>query len=255
MRYFISELRVRNKILYSFGWLCLVFTIICMIMTQAYKDNIVLGINAWIKPFKFFSSVWIFCWTMGWYLHYLKTPSKTRNYSWMVVVIMTFELLVITWQAANGRLSHFNISTPLYSILFSAMGIAITILTFWTLIIGIRFLRRKDIDLPESYLWGIRIGIILFVVFSFEGGIMAARLGHTIGSPDGGPGIPVLNWSTAFGDLRVAHFFGIHSLQILPLVGYYLARNSKQIFLFSALYVIWLLVLLAEAMFKVPAIG
>ena len=173
----------------------------------------------------------------------------------MVVIIMSFELFVITWQAANGRQSHFNISTPLYGILFSAMGVAISILTLWTLIIGIRFLRRKDLNLPESYLWGIRIGIILFVVFSFEGGIMAARLSHTIGSPDGGPGLPVLNWSTAFGDLRVAHFFGIHSLQIIPLVGYYLARSSKQILLFAALYVIWLVVLLAEAMYKVPAIG
>ena len=255
MRYFIRELRKRNRMLYNFGWLCIIGAIICIIMTQADKDNIVLGINAYIKPFKFFSSVWIFCWTMGWYLHYLNAPGKARVYSWMVVIVMIYELFVITWQAANGRLSHFNITTPLYGILFTLMGVAISVLAAWTLYIGILFFRKKGFNLPEAYVWGIRLGIVLFVIFSFEGGFMAQRLSHTVGSPDGGPGLPVLNWSTAFGDLRVAHFFGIHSLQILPLTGYYLARNKKQLFLFTALYLIWLGVLFAQALYKIPVIG
>ena len=64
---FLNELRKRNYILYYFGWLYFVGGIVSIIMTQT-SDTIVLGINAWIKPMKFFFSIWIFCWTMGWFL-------------------------------------------------------------------------------------------------------------------------------------------------------------------------------------------
>jgi len=250
---FLSELRKRNPILYYFGLLYFVGGIVSIIMTQT-SGTIVLGVNAWIKPMKFFFSIWIFCWTMGWFLVYLINKRRVRIYTWAVVIVMIIEQVIITWQAANGRLSHFNITTPLYQSLFMIMGIAIATLTAWTGVIGYYFFKQKQFDIPMPYVWGIRLGIVVFVIFAFEGGIMASHLSHTVGAPDGGPGLPILNWSRLYGDLRVAHFIGIHSLQILPLFGYFIAKSNRGVQLFATGYFILTIFLFIQALQRIPVL-
>ncbi len=250
---FISTLKKRNRILFYTGLAALFGALICSIMFQS-DTTFVLGVNAWIKPLKFFLSIVAVVWTMAWFMSYLDISHarKIKLYSWMTLIAFSFEMFVIVWQAANGRLSHFNISTPLYATLFSLMGVVIVIYTLWTGYIGYLFFRQKKFSISDTYLWGIRIGILLFVIFSFEGGIMASRFSHTVGNLDGSPGIPLLNWSKQYGDLRVAHFFGMHSLQIIPIIAYYLCTRRWQVFLFSTLYLVFVVVMLIQAFYKIP---
>lgn len=248
---FLSELSKRNRLLYVFGWICWLGVLACMIASNRDQTQI-LNINAWIKPLKFFLSIAIFAWTIGWYMFYLDAKRKVRIYSIMVVVVMSIELFIITLQSARGTTSHFNISTIFDQSLFDIMGVAIVVLTFWTLYIDILFFRQKKFFISQPYLWGIRLGILLFVIFSMEGGYMAVNLAHSVGGPDGSPGLPIVNWSRDYGDLRVAHFFGLHSLQVLPLIGYYIATKKTQVFVFASLYFLMVASLFVLALYKHP---
>ncbi|MBY0535339.1 MAG: hypothetical protein K2P88_05760 [Chitinophagaceae bacterium] len=250
---FLSQLKQRNKLFFYYG----LFSFIgCFIMMMLYQQQpfIVAGANAWAKPFKFFLSIAVLCWTMGWLLHELNEPKKVRMYTIMSVVMMTIELVIITWQAANGRLSHFNQSTPLYGALYALMGVAILTFTCWTAYITFLFFKLKSDTITPNYLLSIQLGLLFFVIFSFEGGVMSAFNKHTIGGNDGSPGIPLLGWSYYLGDLRVAHFFGIHSLQVLPLMGAYFTTSKKQVWLFGILYFILVSMMLLQAFLKVPFI-
>ena len=248
---FINELRRRNPVFFWYGALNFAGAAVCIFLIQTTEIR-VNNINAFIKPLKFYLSIAIFCWTMGWLLHYLQRPSKVRAYNIMAVIVFTFEIFVITWQAANGRLSHFNNDTVLYAWLFRLMGMAIVFLTFWTGYIGILFFKKKDWTLPMPLVWGIRLGILCFVFFALEGGVMAALLRHTVGGDDGGKGLPLINWNKEHGDLRIAHFLGMHSLQIFPLFGYYIATSSKTTITFAAFYVGLVVAVLVQALMGLP---
>lgn len=249
----VAELRKRNSLLFYAGLLNLLGAIYCMVRYQQQPIVIVTGVNAWLKPIKFFLSIGILSFTMGWLCYYLKAQKKVRVYSWVLTITMVIEMGVIVWQAANGRISHFNIETSLYANLFKLMGVAIIVATGWTAYIGFLFFQQREFTISDTYLWGIRLGLLFFVVFSLEGGLMVARMQHSVGGPDGSPGVPLFNWSNFLGDLRVAHFFGMHSLQILPLVGRFLTNTKKQLFLFAGLYLVLVLVYLVQALMGIPA--
>ncbi len=139
---------------------------------------------------------------------------------------MTVEIVLIVLQAARGTTSHFNNDTPMDDAIFSVMGIMITVNTVAMLAMLLTLRRDTPAD-RAGYLWGVRMGIAIFILASLQGFVIVANNAHTVALPDGGPGLPFVNWSTESGDLRVAHFAGIHALQALPLLGYALDRSAS----------------------------
>jgi hypothetical protein len=226
---FVAELYRRNPVLALAGWLMLATTVV-LLSIAPFDSRTIMGINPWIKPIKFTISITVFVWTLGWFLHYLSNrPWAVRFISWGVFFVFAVEMFCIILQSTRGTTSHFNIKTPFDSAVFSTMGLMIAINTALVLLALLLFFGRTATPLPLAYLWGIRLGLLLFLLASIEGMVMISQMAHTVGQPDGGPGLPVVNWSTRAGDLRVAHFLGFHALQILPLVGYVLSRRRKQL--------------------------
>ncbi len=253
IKYFFSELLTRNLILGYFGYACLAGTVITAIlwMTTTTEVN---NINAWIKPFKFFLSTTILMWTLAWYLGYLPASKAVQAFVWVTVAVFVFELVYISIKAAQGELSHFNISSPFNGLMFSLMGVAISVFTLYAAYIGWLFFKTHFPRLPIYYVWAIRFGFIIFVIFAFEGGMMGARLSHTVGASDGGAGLPFLNWSVTHGDLRVAHFIGMHALQVLPLLAFYVIQNTKGVIALALAYALLASFVLWQALQSMPLV-
>jgi len=239
----LRELYLRNPVLAFTGWLHWILAVI-LIAAIPFDSRTILGINPWIKPLKFSISIAIYVWTLAWYLGYLSGRRRVVGIiSWGVAISVIAEIIGITLQSARGVPSHFNVATPLDAALFSAMGTMIGINTLMLIWVCVLFFVDHP-DLPAAYLWGIRFGLVLFLLASFEGVFMVIHGSHTVGAPDGGADLPLVNWSREHGDLRVAHFAGMHALQVLPLAGYWLAwfkrPEAVQVFYTVGVFVVYL---------------
>jgi hypothetical protein len=219
----IAKLFQEQRPLMIAGLISFVCFVATLILSLADNTQI-LGINRWIKPMKFYISIVIFIWTIAVLLQYLPNKERfSRIMSWALIVIFVVEMAAVTGQAIRGVKSHFNFSSPQDGAIFAAMGLAIVINTIFVGVLTYHYF-RSNIDLPPAIIWGIRLGLLLFLFGSIQGGYMSSQIGHTVGAADGGPGLPLTNWSTTAGDLRVAHFLGLHAIQVLPLLGIALER-------------------------------
>lgn len=243
---FIYQLKYRNETLFYFGVICFILSIAFIVLAKVTSIK-VHQVNAWYKPFKFAVSLAIYSWTMAWYCYYL--PLFNINlFNWTVVVLWSFEIIYIAFQASKGQLSHYNISSGIYSLMYTMMAIAATLVTIYTAYIGILFLKNPFPELPQYYVWAIRLGIIIFVIFSLEGFAMGARLNHSVGALNDNSNWFIIGWSKTVGDLRVSHFIGMHALQVLPILSYYFFKSTTLTFALSVVYGLLALFTLIQAL-------
>ena len=165
-----------------------------------------------------------------------------------IIVLLGFEIIYIAIMASQGKTSHYNVSTPLYSTMFSLMAVAATVVTLYIAYVGLLFFINSFPALPEYYVWAIRLGIVFFVIFAFGGFAMAGRMSHSVGLDNDNSDLFILGWSKVAGDLRVAHFIGMHAIQVLPLLSFYLLKNTKLTIAIGLLYGIFALFTFLQAL-------
>jgi len=199
--------------------------------------QVITGVPAWIKPLKFAISVSIYALTLSYLLTFVEGRRRTITIVTTVTAVgLLVEMVLITLQVVRGTTSHFNLATPFDSAAYSVMGILIATVWVMGVITAIVLLRQR---LPDpAWAWSLRLGMITALVGMAVAFLMtiptATQLtsgvtivgAHTVGVADGGPGLPLLGWSTVGGDLRIPHFFGLHGLQVLLVVGILVARTA-----------------------------
>lgn len=218
----VGEARRRDPVLFwvSFGHLVL---LALLLAAAPFEGRTVLGVNLWIKPIKFVIANTVYMLTVGWLCYHLPAGERAKRRVGRLVALTTIaETVLITLQAARGTTSHHNVSTLPDAGVLAVMGLMIVLNTIVVAYVAWRFW-RNDAAVSAPYLWGIRLGLLIFLLASMEGFVMVGHMSHGVGVADGGPGLPVTNWSTRGGDLRIAHFFGLHALQVMPLVGHLLS--------------------------------
>lgn len=256
------------------GVSCLMLAVLIPSVAGIFLDpRTITGAPAWLKPSKFAISTAIYAISIAWLFRYLTLwPRFNRAAGRVIAVVFVIEVGIIDLQAARGTTSHFNASTPLDMSLFVNMGIAIAVLWLFSAGLTVELFRQRFDD--RAWGWALRAGMLISVLGSSIGGLMltptkaqisARRAGqvvlvngaHTVGAPDGGPGLPGVDWSTQHGDLRISHFLGLHALQIVPLFAWAVRkrrRSGRMVLAGAASYFALMLILLWQALRGQPLV-
>lgn len=258
---FFLKIKEQFPTLYLFAVLHLFLFLACL-LAIFFDTRELMGINVWIKPAKFLLSTAIFMWTLGWYLSVFPIKTSTKKYlTFGFIILLLIENFVISLQASRGVISHYNISSSFDGRLFMIMGTAIGLLSMLMIYLSIQSFSKK-LTVSKPMRWGIRIALLAFLLGSVAGRAMVSQMGHNIGVEDGGEGLPFLNWSTIGGDLRVAHFMGLHALQLIPLSVYFISKRIKSesyafvlSLSFAILYVFWIVFTYFQAKSGQPLIS
>jgi hypothetical protein len=266
----LSRLWAGSPVLTAAGLLMTAVLALSVIGVLA-DPRIITGAPAWLKPAKFAISTAIYMLTLAWIFTLLPEWRRTRTaVGWVTAVVLVLEVVIIDAQAWRGTTSHFNVGTALDGVLFGIMGSAIALQTLTSAAVAVALWRQRFTD--RALGWALRFGLIITILGASTGGLMtrptdaqleAARAtgrmpiagAHTVGAPDGGPGLPGTGWSVEHGDLRIPHFIGLHAMQALPLLALLLRRRHapetarvRVMFVAAASYVALFAILLSQAL-------
>ena len=203
----------RSTLAFSAGlFICAVLTLI--------DHRLLNGVSVWDKPAKFFLSFVVQFATLSWALSLLPTWPRTSRGVKIAVTAMSvaawFELTYMIFRASRGEASHFNDTTVFAQAMYAVMGLGALTLTATAFFVGFLVWKHRGQNLmTEAAGLGLMFRMVLATV---AGGYMSAHTSHWVGGElNDAHGLGFFSWSTTGGDLRVAHFVGMHTAQFIPL--------------------------------------
>jgi len=217
----LAALLDRQRTLAIYGLALLGLAAVTLALQAADPRLLESGVNIWVKPTKFLVSVGIFALTAAWFFGYARPERRRslpmRTATFLILVGGSFELVYIVWQASQGLESHFNTGSLFHTVMYALMGLFAVLLVGSTLPLAWEIGRRPVAGLPRDYVAAVVIGLLLtFLLGGALGGYMSSQTGHAVGAEGGH--VPLFGWNRSGGDLRVAHFLGIHAEQALPIL-------------------------------------
>ena len=210
------DIRFGHAWLWHSVWAMLICASVLLTL-EIFDHRLINGVNVWDKPAKFFIAVALQFATVSWALNFLQIKTRATEVAiYMMVISGWGENVYIATRAAFGLTSHFNNTTVFSSIAYGIMGVGALTLTATAYFIGWQIWRQSPRGLwVQAASLGLMAGAILGTI---AGGYMAQRTGHWVGGEmSDAHGLALFGWSTSGGDLRVAHFIGLHAAQIIPL--------------------------------------
>lgn len=226
-----SPIGITGRIYWSVAATMTVATGLILALMIFDDQTLATGISVWAKPLKFTLALAIHAATLGWVTSRLSP--KFRRSRLMTLVALAFlcasglEIAYITYQAALGEPSHFNMSSPFNRIMWSAMAIAAVIVIAPAAVIGTAVMLDRNASLASPARLAAAIGLtggtVLTLITAFS---IGANMSSFVGAvpADGSQRMMFTGWSLIAGDLRVSHFLSTHMIQILPATGIVIAH-------------------------------
>ena len=215
----------------SLFWLAVISVIGALVLVPLWilDTRELLGVSVWEKPIKFFISAAIFSFTYSWLSSFITKGARWVKLAGLFIAVsLAVELVLISAMAILGTTSHFNVSSPTAIAIWSIMATFISFVLFATIFISVMILlqNQQEFNLKLALALGsinTAVGMGLAYLMTWPTATQLANYqgiagAHAVGTSDGGPGLPFLGWSTVAGDLRVGHFFGLHSIQVAAIL-------------------------------------
>jgi hypothetical protein len=212
----LAALIEREPILARYGiamWLAMIPAALAL----GLDERLLREAPIWLKPLKFLASVGLFALTTAWFIGLLPVARRrawpVRTAVWTLIAAGSFEIAYIVLQAALGAGSHYNVGDPVHAALYSAMAVSAIAMTATQPLIAWEIARHGGLARCSAWRTSVLWGLSLTFVLGTVSGMMLGGM-----QPPSGGGMPLTGWHAA-GDLRPAHFVGLHAHQALPLAG------------------------------------
>ena len=224
----LQDVKAMQPLWFYAAVLNFVIMAVCM-LAGLFDERTLNGVSVWNKPMKFGLSIGVYFITLAWFSQFLRPGSLASRSGkalvWIPLIAGIGEIAYILLMAALGQASHYNFSSALTTTMYSVMGVGAASMVL--ILPWMAFLIARQNPLSNPLILAIVVGLVMTCVLGGGyGSYLSSHDGHWVSAARTDEnGLWLFNWARDGGDLRVAHFFGMHAMHAFPLVALLLPRN------------------------------